>query len=111
MSTEAIQNLRAALARAMSVRPRVGGFPYLAEALRQAGVIRNEWVLPACQSLYLTEYGAVVAPGTPLTTDTTDVPAFDRDALVRALRDDQEGRTVFPHFLQEAWRAGVVRYD
>jgi uncharacterized protein YbcV (DUF1398 family) len=28
-------------------RPKVGGFPYLAETLRRAGVTRNLWYLPA----------------------------------------------------------------
>jgi hypothetical protein len=40
-----------------------------------------------------------------------DVPAFDREALVRALRADQAGNSSFPEFLAAAWRAGVVRYD
>lgn len=37
----------------------VGGFPYLAEILRlrRAGVTRNVWFLPACESLYLTDAG------------------------------------------------------
>jgi hypothetical protein len=32
----AIDNLQAALARAFAGRPKVGGFPYLAETLRRA---------------------------------------------------------------------------
>lgn len=50
--SQAILNLKAAQERAMAIRPRVGGFAYLAEVLRQAGVIRNIWFLPACESLY-----------------------------------------------------------
>lgn len=107
----AIEKLEAAQARAMRVRPAVGGFPYLAEALRQGGVLRNEWQLPACQSLYVLAEGAVVSTGAPLSTGTADVAAFDRERLVRALREDQAGRTTFPEFLEAAWRAGVVRYD
>ena len=95
----------------MAGRPRIGGFPYLAEVLRRAGVRRNIWTLPACQSLYLTELGPVVVPGSPLADAATDVPPFDRDALVRALRADQAGETEFPEFLAAAWRAGVVGYD
>ena len=109
--SHAIDNLQAAQVRAMAGRPKVGGFPYLAETLRRAGVTRNLWHLPACQSLYLTRHGPVVTQGTPLTTGTADVPAFDRDALVRALREDQAGRTTFPQFLEASWRAGIVRYD
>ena len=109
--SSAIENLQAAQARAMSVRPKVGGFPFLAEVLRQAGVTRNEWSLPSCQSLYVTKAGPVVSAGTPLITGIEDVPSFDREALVKALREDQAGRTTFPQFLEAAWRAGVVRYE
>ena len=110
MST-AIEKLEAAQLRAMAGRPKVGGFPYLAETLRQAGVTRNLWYLPACQSLYLTEDGPVVSMGTPLVSGTTDVPRFDREALITALRTDQAGRSTFPEFLASSWGAGVVHYD
>ena len=109
--SKAIENLLAAQQRAMAGRPKVGGFPYLAETLRRAGVTRNLWFLPACQSLYLTEHGPVVTLGTPLVTGTVDVPKFDREALIAALRTDQAGKSTFPEFLTASWRAGVVRYD
>ena len=83
----------------------------MAEVLRRAGVTRNFWFLPACQSLFLTNDGPVVTQGTPLVSGTTDVPAFNREALVRALRIDQAGESTFPEFLAASWRAGVVRYD
>jgi uncharacterized protein YbcV (DUF1398 family) len=110
MST-AIDNLQAALQRAFAGRPAVGGFPYLAETLRRAGVTRNLWFLPACQSLYLTEQGPVATQGAPLVSGTVDVPPFDREALITALRTDQAGESTFPEFLAAAWRAGIVRYD
>ena len=109
--SQALDKLLEAQKFAMSIRPKVGGFPYLAEALRQAGVTRNIWSLPSCQSLYLTELGAVVQQGTPLVSGAHDVPAFDREALIRALRKDQEGRGTFPEFLQASWAAGVVSYE
>jgi uncharacterized protein YbcV (DUF1398 family) len=109
--SDAIDNLQAALQRALANRPPVGGFPYLAEALRRVGVTRNLWFLPACQSLYLTERGPVVSQGVPLVSGTVDVPPFDREALVTALRTDQAGESTFPEFLAASWRAGVVRYD
>jgi uncharacterized protein YbcV (DUF1398 family) len=109
--SKAIENLQAAQQRALAIRPKVGGFPYLAEALRQAGVTRNLWFLPACQSLYLTKYGPVVTLDAPLLTGTIDVPPFDREALIKALRTDQAGESTFPEFLAASWRAGVVRYD
>ena len=79
--SKAIEKLETAQKRAMAIRPKVGGFPYLAEVLRQAGVKRNLWFLPSCQSLYLMNDGSVVIQGTPLVTGTVDVPKFDRDGL------------------------------
>ena len=109
--SKAIQNLQQAMEQAAAIRPRVGGFPYLAETLRQAGVTRNFWQLPSCQSMFLTTDGPVIMQGTPLESGMIDVPAFDREALIRALRIDQAGESTFPEFLTASWRAGVVRYD
>jgi len=109
--SKAIENLEAAMKRAMAGRPKVGGFPYLAETLRRAGVTRNLWSLPSCQSLYLTKEGPVVIQGQPLISGMADVPAFNEEALIRALRTDQNGESTFPEFLMSSWRAGVVRYD
>jgi uncharacterized protein YbcV (DUF1398 family) len=109
--SKAIANLEAAQQRAMAGRPKVGGFPYLAETLRRAGVSSNVWFLPACESLYLTDEGPVVVQGTPLLSGAADVPRFDRDALIRALRVDQAGESTFAEFLLASWQAGVVRYD
>lgn len=109
--SKAIENLEAAQKRAMAGRPTIGGFPYLAETLRRAGVRRNLWYLPACESVYLTDDGPVVTQGTPLITGTADIPSFNRDALIAALRTDQAGKSTFPEFLEASWRAGVVRYD
>ena len=82
----------------------------LAKVLNQAGVHRNEWFLPAAQSLYVTDLGPVVQQGTPIATGSLDVPSFDREALIRALRADQAGMSTFAEFLGAAWRAGVLRY-
>jgi uncharacterized protein YbcV (DUF1398 family) len=109
--SKAIDNLTEAMKTAEAIRPRVGGFPYLAEVLRKAGVTRNVWSLPSCQSLFLTEHGPVVMQGEPLVIGAVDVPAFNEEALVRALRVDQAGESTFPEFLGASWRAGVVRYD
>jgi uncharacterized protein YbcV (DUF1398 family) len=109
--SKAIENLEAAQKHALTIRPKVGGFPYLAETLRRAGVTRNVWSLPACQSLFLTSNGPVVTQGQPLATGTVDVPPFSREALISALRTDQAGESTFPEFLAASWRAGVVRYD
>ncbi len=109
--SKAIDNLTEAMKVAADGRPRVGGFPYLAEVLRKAGVTRNVWSLPCCQSLYLTKEGPVVMQGAPLVNGAIDVPAFDEEALIKALRVDQAGESTFPEFLNASWRAGVVRYD
>ena len=110
-SHAAIENLQAAQKKAMAIRPKVGGFPVLAEVLRQAGVKRNLWHLPAAESIYLTDQGSVVMQGTPLVTGFAEIPAFDRDAVIRAIRVDQAGESRFPEFLKAAWSAGVTHYD
>ena len=109
--SKAIESLQAAQQRAMAIRPKVGGFPYLAEVLRQAGVTRSFWFLPACQSLFLTNDGPVAMQATPLVSGMADVPPFNQEALIKALRIDQAGETTFPEFLAASWRAGVVRYN
>lgn len=96
---------------AMSIRPKVGGFPVLAEVLRSAGVRSNRWSLPACQAVYQMKEGSVVQQGTPLVSGVFEIAKFDRDALITALRTDQEGRSSFPEFLKAAWEAGVIGYD
>jgi uncharacterized protein YbcV (DUF1398 family) len=109
--SKAIDNLTEAMRVAAAGRPRVEGFPYLAEVLRKAGVTRNAWSLPSCQSLFLTKEGPVIMQGAPLVSGAVDVPAFDEAALIKALRVDQAGESTFPEFLDASWRAGVVRYD
>jgi uncharacterized protein YbcV (DUF1398 family) len=109
--SKAIESLQAAQRRAIAVRPKVGGFPYLAEILRRAGVTRNLWFLPACQSIYLTQEGPVVEQGTPLLSGKADVPPFDKKALITALRIDQAGKSTFAEFLLATWRAGVIQYE
>ena len=98
--SRAIENLEDAMKRAAAIRPKVGGFPVLAETLWLAGVTRNVWNLPSCQSMFLTEYGPVVTQGAPIQSGAMDVPAFDRGALIRALRIDQAGKSTFRSF----WR-------
>jgi uncharacterized protein YbcV (DUF1398 family) len=55
--------------------------------------------------------GSVVQQGTPLVNGTYEIPKFDREALITAIRTDQAGRSTFPEFLQSAWKAGVIGYD
>ncbi|WP_310597338.1 DUF1398 domain-containing protein [Aeromonas aquatica] len=109
--SQAIHHLTAAMQHAMENRPEVGGFPHLAEVLRAAGVTHNRWTLPSCQSLYLTTQGNVVMQGTPLVSGISEVPSFNQEALIRALRTDQAGQSSFEQFLSAAWQAGVVTYE
>ena len=109
--SKAIDNLTKAMEQAAAIRPKVGGFPFLAECLRRAGVNRNIWSLPGCQSLFLTDRGPVVMQAAPLVSGIADVPSFDQEALIKALRIDQAGESTFPEFLAASWRSGVVRYN
>lgn len=106
-----IDKLQAAQKQAMANRPKVGGFPYLAEILRQAGVKQNIWSLPSCQSIYHMEEGSVVQQGTPLVVGMQDIPSFNKDALIKALHVDRSGESTFPEFLMAAWNAGVIWYQ
>lgn len=108
--SKAVENLMEAQQLAISLRPKINGFPYLAETLRRAGVTRNIWSLPSCQSIYLTQFGSVVSQGSPLVSSITDIPPFNLDALLKALKIDQSGMSSFPEFLKAAWEAGVVSY-
>ena len=75
------EKLQKAFAFAMENRPKVGGFPFLAECLKQAGVINNTWTLPSTQSIYVMLDGIVVNQGTPLVTGMEDVPTFNKEKL------------------------------
>lgn len=108
--SKATQNLQEALAHAMSIRPEIGGFPTLAEALRKAGITKNIWNLPSCQSIYITKFGPVVTQGVSLVNAPVDIPPFNKEALVKALRIDQAGKSSFPEFLKASWESGVVSY-
>lgn len=109
--SEAIEKLLTAQQHAMKIKPQIGGFPYLAQVLRLAGVTRNIWFLPSCQSIYLTNNGPVVMPGKPLINNIADIPLFNCEALIHALRIDQAGKSTFQEFLESTWQAGVVRYE
>lgn len=109
MTTAAIETLRAAMAQALAA-PAGAGFPHLAKTLLTYGVHLVEWVLPAAQATYVTNEGTVVQLGEPVVVGMYDVPDFDEDALLAALRTDQAGGFTLPEFLAAAWAAGCVRY-
>lgn len=106
------EKLQKAMEYAIENCPKVGGFPFLAECLRKAGVRHNIWSLPAVQSIYMMRDGdCVVNQGIPLINGMAEVPPFDQDALIIAIRTDQEGKSTFPEFLNAAWKAGAWGYD
>ena len=110
--SKAIENLEGAQQRAMAGRPKVGGFPYLAETLRRAGVTRNHWFLPACQSLYITQGSdrswsrALRCYRAPRMCHHSTV----KRSLQRCERT-RLARAPSLSFCSASWRAGVVSYD
>ena len=109
--SQATENLNSAMQKGMRIKPGIGGFPYLAETLRAAGVSKNVWTLPSCQSLFITDLGAVVMEGAPLLTGISDVPEFDEKGIIRAVRIDQAGDSTFPEFLAALWHSGCTSYE
>lgn len=107
-----IEKLINAQQYAMTIRPKVGGFPVLAAVLHHAGVKLNRWILPACQSVYIMQNDeGVVFQQTPLITGAYDIPLFNSEALITAIRKDQAGNSTFPEFLQSVWEAGIITYE
>lgn len=105
------KRLQTALQYALAQRPKVGGFPFLAECLKQAGVLKNKWALPSTQSIYLMLDGVVVQQGNPLIQGWAEIPSFNEEALIHTLQKDQAGKSTFPEFLHAAWQAGVIEYE
>ena len=105
-----IDTIEAAAARGAAARPTIGGFPYVAESLRAAGVTKYLFDVPSTTVIYVTDDGAVLRPGQSIRTGATVVPAFDPDRLVAAIRIDQRGESTFPEFVKQTFLAGVVRY-
>lgn len=105
-----VAQVAAACERGTRIRPVVGGFPHFAEALRRAGIERLEYVVPSATTIHVTQRGAVLEQGTPLAAGASEIAPFDEQALVAALRADQEGRATFPDFVAAAWRAGVLSW-
>ena len=106
-----IEKVTAATAYGASVRPKIGGFPYLAEAMRQAGITKNYFDVPSMSMVFVTEEGDVLRPGALLHTQPVVVPPFDETKLVAALRADQRGESTFPEFVEASFQAGVIRYE
>lgn len=106
-----VETIANAQSRGAAIRPRVGGFPYLAESLRLAGVTRIAVTVPSWTTVLTTAEGSVVQQGTPMTEASAAVPPFDLDAFRTALRADQDGHITFPDWMEATWRAGVTWYE
>lgn len=104
-------HLTRAMSRSEKGRPKLGGFPYLAECLRQEGFTKNTWYLPSGDSFYFSEEGSLVIPGKSLIDDISSSPDFSEKRIITALRVDQAGQTTFPEFLINIWKSGVVKYE
>jgi uncharacterized protein YbcV (DUF1398 family) len=86
-------------------------FPYLAEALRLAGVIRYIYSLPSCQCIFYTSHGQVVNQMEVLYSGMIEVPNFNQEDFLKVLRSSQMGQSTFPEFLKGAWESGVLYYE
>ena len=106
-----IDVVAAASARGMAVRPKVGGFPYLAESLRQAGVVKYYFDVTSMTVVYVTDRGDVLQPGSLPRSEKAVIPPYDETALIDAIRTDQRGESTFPEFIEASLRAGVIRYE
>ncbi|SDJ39506.1 Uncharacterized conserved protein YbcV, DUF1398 family [Frankineae bacterium MT45] len=105
------QTIEAAQRRGTQVRPEVGGFPYLAEVLRQAGVNRFQFTVASMTALFITSNGSVVQPGPAILSELTEVPPYSEAALIAAIRTDQAGQSTFDEFVRSTWQAGVIWYE
>jgi len=66
--------------------------------------------VPTATSLFTTASGSAVIPsGKPVVTEPSDVPAWDRAALLAAIEADKQGGE-FPAFVAACWNAGVIRW-
>lgn len=106
-----LTNLQNAMSKSEEFRPKIGGFPYLAECLRKEGFTRNIWYLPSGDSFYFSKSDSMVIPGKSLIEGISSYSPFSEEELIKALRADQIGKTNFPEFLMNAWKSGVVRYE
>lgn len=108
---ELLDKLKNAMARSENGKPKIGGFPYLAECLRQEGFTKNTYYLPSSDSFYYSTKGSLVVPGKSVIEAVSFCPNFSEEELISALRSDQARQTTFAEFLKNTWKSGVVRYE
>src|ERR1700761_515169 len=98
MTTNLVETVAQAQRRGAAARPRINGFPYYAEALREAGITAVETSVATGGSIYHLPDGAVAQPSDPAAGPVSPVPEWDEKALIAAIRADQAGQTTFPEF-------------
>ena len=101
--TTIIETIDAAAAHGAAVRPKIAGFPFIAEALRAAGVTKYLFDVPSATVIYVTDDGVVIRPGQLIRTEKTVIPPFDSGKVVAAIRTDQRGESTFPEFVEESF--------
>jgi uncharacterized protein YbcV (DUF1398 family) len=109
--TELAERIGMAQQEAARIRPKVAGFPYLAETLRQAGVSVIYVTVPSMTTTFVTAEGAIVQQGAPMVSGAAELAPFDELALIAAIRTDQAGDSTYPEFMASTWAAGVLTYD
>ena len=72
---------------------------------------RNRWLSCISRDSTTIRYKAQSLVITPLISGTQEIPSFNHDKVISAIRTDQQGLTTFPEFLQAIWNAGVISYD
>jgi len=85
-------------------------YPDLAARLAAAGVLSYTVDVASKITLYRFENGVIHL------SEKTDAPVaispqFDKGAVVKAIRDNQEGRTTYPEFMQGMANSGVIFYE
>lgn len=110
--TDPVLNLFTAMNISEKYRNNFRGFPYFADVLRQAGVTRCLWQLPACEVFYFTKHGNIVMQATALFSKlTTVLPVFSQDDLLKAINSNRSDEVNFHKFLKLIWKAGVVSFE
>lgn len=106
------EKIEHALAFAEANSSKSNGFPFFAECLSMAGARHVIWSLPATQSAYIMDSGeGVVRQGVPLFIGVEEVPRFNQEAVIDALRAHLAGESSFREFLQALWVSGAWGYD
>ena len=85
-------------------------FPRVVERLVEVEVERYHVDLARLAKTYYHHSGRSHLEPLPLEDPHPIGDAFDGDAVRSAIRDIQQGRTIYPQFLRQTMAAGVVSY-